>query len=346
VGGAASGGTPSVVVDRESCAPGSALSANALWTGFGLYGYEFRPGYFGFSPDGRVLESTGHFQTQYEAETGAVIANGDLLVNARDRAWQRELSAGQVLEVESRRVLLEGGAYPIATLSGDGRYFFWVDGGCAEGTLGIHRRSVDTSEQQALSLSKSCDNAGEVTLVATSSGSAALLSNGTGRLWHADFEAAAVSSFAVESVGDGIPRRMSINLSPDDRFVATLGRENLLRTFSYPAFEPILTDIPCAWVHAFSDCYCPPIEFAPVAWSHDGSLLVSPDTEGHAVIRRACDGEILTTLDRLDSTSRARLPARVTDRGPLFLAFTPDDAGIAAAYEAHLVYYALERTGY
>jgi hypothetical protein len=332
-------GAPSVAA-REACASPRAVSVTGSWQGFGYYGQDFKFGYFGFSADGAILESPGRFPTRYDVATGLVLGNGSVPVVSRDQAWARELSAGQVLEGESRRVLLEAGELRNAKLSGDGRYLFWLGGDCASDVFSVNRQSVDSHEHEALPLAGFCDNGVQPTLTVTTMGSAALVSNGS-RLWHTDFEGRQSSSFEIDTSADIARRGMSIALSPDDRSVATIGSDNLLRTWTYPSFEPVLTGLPVAWSRAFAGCYCQPLPLAPLAWSADGRLLASPDATGHAVIRRSCDGEILTTLAPLGPMTLP-LTERATDRGPLFLAFASNGGGLAVGFEAGLAYFGLD----
>lgn len=321
--------------DGGSCVSPVALSASLLWKGLGYDGYKFYPGYFGFSRDGGQFASPGRALTEYEVGTGAMAPIAAFSVTSRDRAWAREVVAGQVLDVESRRVLLEAGTYAIAALSGDGRYFFWLDGDCAKDSVAIHRRGIDTYEQGALALVGFCDGAWSPTLAVTASGSAALVANGNRTLWHADFEGDAVSSIQTHERSTRAYTGMSITLSPDDRWLATIGDDDGLRTWTYPALEPVLADIPVAWTKAFDWCYCRSFELAPIAWSADGSLLASPDAAGNAVIRRACDGQILATLPSPERGNRPASP------GPMFLAFAPSETGLAVGFEAGLTYFGL-----
>jgi hypothetical protein len=344
VGGAtAGGGMPGNA--GSGCGSASALSAGLLWEGIGYDGYAFSPGYFGFSPTGLELESPGRARTAYDVESGAVLSTKMLTVAFRDQGWQREVVDGQVLEMESRKVLLQAGSAGVAALSSDGRYFFWLEGSCVAGSLNVYRKSVDSQAEEALSLSGFCDGGWSPTLTVTATGSAALAATGSGRLWHADFEHARVSSVQVHAAPTSSGGGLSVALSPDEHFVAVLGADQRLRTFTYPGFEPVLAELPAAVTYAFSWCYCVPRWFAPVAWSADGNLLAAADESGHVVVRRACDGQLLATLDSPAPLHSTVSPPRARDLGPMYLAFAPSGAGLAVGFESHLRYFGLAVNG-
>jgi hypothetical protein len=311
-----------------------------LWQGFGYDGYGTKLGYFGFSPDGRELDTPGRAQTQYDVETGSVLGTRSFSVTSRDQAWAREVVGAQVIDVASRSVLLEAGSFFTLQLSGDGRYLLWLDGDCAADDITIHRRAVDSDEGEALSLPGFCDGSWRPSLAVTATGDGALVTSGSGRLWHADLKGRTVSSIEAHPPLGKWLKGMSIALSVDERFVATVGSDEMLRTWSYPALEPVLAGLPVAWTRAFANCYCQPQPFAPVAWSADGSLLASPDESGHVVVRRACDGQILATLES-PGQRNLPFPERPADLGPMFLAFAPSGAGLAVGWEAGLAYFAL-----
>lgn len=329
----------------SACDAVSGLSASLVWEGPGYDGYEFSPGYFGFSPDGLELESPGRMRSAYDVQTGAVLGTQGLTVAFRDRGWTREVVGGQVLEVASRGVLLNVSATSAAALSGDGRYFFWLDGSCVAGALNVHRQSVDSQEQRVLPLSGFCDGGSQPTLTVTATGSAALAATGSGQLWHADFERGQSTSLQVHGAAANSRSGLSVALSPDERFVAVLGADQRLRTFSYPEFEPVLADLPAAFTYAFSWCYCRSMWFAPVAWSADGSLLAAADENGHVVVRRACDGRVLATLDSPAPRYPAFSPPHASELGPMYLAFAPNGAELAVSFEWGLHYFALGGLG-
>jgi WD40 repeat protein len=343
-GAKGAGGMPGGSATR-ACESASAPSASLLWEGIGYDGYAFSPGYFGFSPNGLELESPGRTRTAYDVESGAVLGTTALTVAFRDRDWKREVVSGQVLEVESRNVLVDVGSPNVAALSGDGRFFFWLDDSCGAGSLNVYRKSVDSQQRDALSLSGFCDGGWLPTLTVTASGSAALAATGSGRLWHADFERGRVSSIQVHTAPMNSGTGVSVALSPDEHSVAVLGADQRLRTFTYPEFVPVLSDLPAASTYAFSWCYCQALWFAPIAWSADGNLLAAADENGHAVVRRACDGQVLATLDSPAPLHPIVSPPRPWDLGPMYLAFAPDGAGLAVGFESRLRYFGLAWPG-
>jgi WD40 repeat protein len=309
----------------------------------GYDGYWFSPGYFGFSPDGLTLEGPGRTRTAYDAETGAVLGTTAVAVAFRNRDWTREVVGGQVLDIESQRELLHLSPASVVALSGDGRYLFWVESSCVAGSVNVYRQSVDSHEQEALSLSGFCDGGSAPTLSVTETGSAALAATGKGRLWHADFEHRSVLSVEVHSAPTKVSGGLSVAFSPDEHFIAVLGADERLRTFRYPELGRALIDVPAAYTVAFTWCYCVPMWFAPVAWSKDGTLLASADETGHVVVRRACDGKVLATLASPEPKYPTVSPPRPWDLGPMYLAFAPDGAGLAVSFEWALKYFALAR---
>jgi WD40 repeat protein len=120
--------------------------------------------------------------------------------------------------------------------------------------------------------------------------------------------------------------------------VATTGADGVLRIWSYPELEQLLPAIPVSWTAAFTNCYCTQRFFAPVAWSPDGHLLATPDTDHNSVVRRACDGQILATLEPATSAQLSPTP-----QGPAFLAFTPRGDGLAVFHMGSVAFYRLYR---
>jgi hypothetical protein len=62
------------------------------------------------------------------------------------------------------------------------------------------------------------------------------------------------------------------------------------------------------------------------------------------VIRRSCDGAVVTTLPAPTASMRASWSTHVSNWGPSFLAFGPGDQSLAVFYEGSLAMYRVRRT--
>jgi hypothetical protein len=103
-----------------------------------------------------------------------------------------------------------------------------------------------------------------------------------------------------------------------------------------------LPDIQLSVTHAFRNCYCGRRDFAPVVWSPDERYLATADEAGNTVLRHACDGSVVTTLQAPKQASFLDGYAQ----GPAFIAFTPNGRGLAVlsiseVYDGTLSYYEL-----
>jgi WD40 repeat protein len=183
-------------------------------------------------------------------------------------------------------------------------------------------------------------------LVATSSGDAVLYSvDGSGELHRVSLATGDHTSIRAHPdapsalTGDGL----AIKLAPRESAVATVGRDAVLRLWSYPGLERIGSDIATMWTTSYTDCYCSTRSFAPVAWSSDDALLAMSDSAGATVIRRVCDGAIVAMVP--DPTSTMRPLYDGTGKwGPTFLTFGPGDQTLAVFYEGSLALYRVRRS--
>jgi hypothetical protein len=133
-------------------------------------------------------------------------------------------------------------------------------------------------------------------------------------------------------------------ISPSERTLATVNGTGILRFWSYPGLVQALPDIQLRVTQAFRNCYCSPRDFAPVAFSPDERYLATADEAGNTVLRRACDGSVIATLQAPKQASFLDGYAQ----GPAFIAFSPQGRGIAVlsiseVYDATISYYELSQ---
>jgi WD40 repeat protein len=335
---------------------GEGLTAELIWQRRMAY-YPVEAGHFflGLSPDGRRVVSAADLRSfgghrELDAINGGAFLESRMTAIARDRdrAWRRELREGKMVDLSSGATLLER---PADKLSGDGRHAFGF--GCAgdRSPPSALRWQVDSGAVTEVGATPpgTCVQEDHLTAAVTNAGDHAIFARGVdARLHHADFTAGTVSSIDAHrpdpgSAGDPLWRAnagsvISVALSPTDRWAATIGADRTLRIWSFPGLQPVLPDIPVRWANAYLNCYCASIAFAPVAWSPDETLLATPDSNGNAVVRRACDGVILMTLERPDPPPEWSIPQEL---GPSLFSFGPDGRELVVAYENEIVYYRL-----
>jgi hypothetical protein len=332
--------------DAADCGP---LPANAVtvergWeVGHSDYGFN-GPGIFGVAPDGsEVVLAAGQYAPKvlhFRATDG--FSSTDTLPGIwRDRSWTIQAEGYPFLGVLS---LATG--QPIAGLtvsdasvpSGDGKSIILAS--CPYNTVTFKSVAVPSGETaESPPVAGGCAS---TDLVASRSGDAVLfVPSGSGEL-HRVVLATGASTIVRAHLDGFYGDNVAIYLSSTEQSVATVGHDNVLRIWSYPALERVGVDIPTAWTREFMGCYCAPRQFAPVAWSSDDQLLAMSDADGNTVIRRACDGSLMTTLPAPTAALRSNFSGN-GKWGPTFLAFGPHDASLAVFYEGSLSLYRLQR---
>jgi hypothetical protein len=326
--------------------------------------------YFAFAGDGSKLITPSDEYGQdgnrvFAVADGAPITGTTARVLGRDAAWSRELrgtelfsTAGDVsvVDIEREQTLLSlGPVSRMVRLSADGKYAFGVY--CNDGDR-LERRRISDGDVSVVPLSAelspcSIDNrAGYADLdaavvVSSSNDSAAFLTDQALDLVVASFSAGTTRAQAIYEAApaEESPRSdlaIGLALSPTERALATVNGAGVLRLWSYPGLVQSLPDIQLSVTRAFRDCYCSPRDFVPVAFSPDERYLATADEAGNTVLRRACDGGVVTTL-------QAPKQAFFLDgyaQGPAFIAFNPNGRGLAVlsiseGYDGMVSYYEL-----
>jgi WD40 repeat protein len=356
---------------QDQCAgPPSSLGTKLLWElAVPLYGIDATP-YFAFSGDGsKLMIPTDEYGRDgnaiLAADDGAPITGPEVHVLGRDAAWSRELrgtdpfsSAGDVSVVDigpEQTLLSLGPVSRLVSLSADGNYVFGVY--CNDGDR-LERRRISDGEVTVVPLSAELspcsinNGVGSANLdmpfvVSSSNDSAAFLSAQTHELVLVSVSAGTTRAHAAyeASPSDGWPRTdtaISLAFSPIQRALATVNGAGTLRIWSSPGLVQSLPDIQLSVTHAFRNCYCGRRDFAPVVWSPDERYLATADEAGNTVLRHACDGSVVTTLQAPKQASFLDGYAQ----GPAFIAFTPNGRGLAVlsiseVYDGTLSYYEL-----
>jgi WD40 repeat protein len=284
-------------------------------------------------------------------------ATDAVLVYWMDRAWTiqgegnlpyapgypeftvRSLATGQPI------LSLTGGSGSIP--SGDGTRI--IVPSCPGSQLSFETYLLASSDAGILSptTATGCSSGG---MVATSSGDAVLypvVTSGAGELYRADLVTGALTTIVAhkDSPTARNSDHLAISLSSTEHTVDTVGRDSVLRLWSYPGLEKVGMDIPTSWTREYQECYCTPRSFAPMAWSSDDVLLATGDLDGNTVLRRGCDGAVVTTLPAPALAMRPDAgPALGADTwGPVFLAVGPGDQTLAVFYEGSLAMYRVRR---
>ena len=323
-----------------------ALSVVRLWevaaAHYGLGGV----GMFGIAPDGsEVILSGSEYApglTHYSAADGAVLRSESGSMLWRDRAWAIQGESGSTsLTVRS---LATG--QPIMTLdsmlgslpSGDGSEVITFSNPNSNQTT-IQVLAVPSGDAVSVHVRTGFHPFGK--MAATSSGDAVLYSaGGSGELHRLDLAMGADTSIGADP--DSTPATagddLAISLSPGEHFAATVGRDSVLRIWSYPGLQSVLAGVPTAWTRSYLGCYCTPRTFAPTAWSSDDKLFAAGDSDGNTVIRRVCDGAVVATVPSPTPSFRPIYDGSAK-WGPVFLAFGPNDAALAVFYQGSLAMY-------
>jgi hypothetical protein len=360
---------PSSTPDR--CAgPARPVQTKLLWEqGVGLYGMDPTP-YFAFSGDGSQLITPGD-EYGMDGNGTFAVADGTRMpqtsarVLGRDAAWSRELrgadrftTAGDISVVDLRleqTLLSLGPVSRLVSISADGNYVFGVY--CQDGDR-LERRRLSDNEVTILPLDARvspcfvANNLGYVDMdapfaVTRSNDGVVFLVDQGHALVLASLSAGTTSVHALYEAdpSNATPRTdmaIELQLSPNERALATVNGAGVLRLWSYPGLVQSLPDIQVSVTRAFRNCYCGPRDFAPVAFSPDERYLATADEAGQTVVRRACDGGIVATL-------QAPAQASFLDgyaQGPAFIAFNPNGRGLAVlsiseVYDATVSYYEL-----
>ncbi len=350
--------------------PPSSLGAKLLWAQVvPFYGMDATP-YFAFSGDGsKLITPSDEYgmdgNVTFAVADGARITGAKARVLGRDAAWSRELRgtdhygpAGDVTVVEiglEQTLLSLDSVSRLISLSADGKYAFGVY--CHDGDR-LERRRISDGESTVVPLSAELspctvgNSAGYLDLnapfvVTSSNDSAAFLAEQGHALVLASLSAGTTRAHAIYEAAppDASPRTdmaVELALSPSERALATVNGAGALRIWSYPELLQSLPEIQVSVTHAFRDCYCTPRDFAPVAWSPDERYLATADEADNTVLRRACDGRVITTLEAPKQASSLDGYAQ----GPAFIAFNPQGRGLAVlsiseVYGATVSYYEL-----
>jgi hypothetical protein len=373
------GGSPSVPAPEypdpgsieEPCAgSASSLRTKLLWEqSVPLYGVDATP-YFAFSADGsKLITPSDEYgmdgSATFAVADGAPVMGIKARVLGRDAAWSRELRGAElftpsadvnVVDIELEQTLLSlGPVSPQLSLSADGKYVFGVY--CHDGDR-LERRRISDGEVTAVPLSAELspctidDATGYSDLdapfvVSSSNDSAAFLTEQARNLVVASLSSGTTRAHVVYEAAPPAesPRRdmaVGLALSARERALATVNGAGVLRVWSYPAMVQSLPDIQISVTRAFRNCYCTPRDFAPVAFSPDERALATADEAGNTVLRRACDGSVITTLQAPKQASFLNGYAQ----GPAFIAFNPAGRGLAVlsiseVYDATVSYYEL-----
>jgi WD40 repeat protein len=301
-------------------------------------------------------------------------------VLGRDVAWSRELrgadlfaspsAAGSISVVDialDEPLLALGAVSGLVGLSADGQYVFGAycqgaDPGATGGDR-LERRRVSDGQVTLLPLSADVspctrhyyineysgyDDVRAAFAISGSNDAVAFPGSYVNQLVVASFSAGTASAHTIyPAPADGATlstkdQVVTVALSPTEHALASVSGGGTLRVWSYPALVQSLPDIRLGVTQAFRDCYCAPQDFTPVAWSPDGRYLATADEAGNTVLRRACDGSIVTTL-------QAPKPAFFLEgyaQGPAFLAFSPNGRALAVltisnGYDGVVSYYTI-----
>lgn len=355
----------------DLCAdPPSSLRTKLLWEqSLPLYGMDAVP-YFAFSGDGSKLitpsDQYGKGNGLFAVADGARITGTKARVLGRDAAWSRELRgpdlrgpAGEVsvVDLELEQTLLSlGPVSQLVRLSADGKYVFGVY--CHDRDR-LERRGISDGEVTVVPLSAELSPCpldyytGYVDLsapfvVSSSNDSAAFLADQGRDLVLASLSAGTTSAHTLYEAAppDQWPPAdmiVGLALAPSQRALSTVNGTGVLRIWSYPGLVQSLPDIQLSVTHAFSrGCYCAPRDFAPVAWSPDERYLATANEAGNTVLRRACSGSVVTTLQAPKQASSFEGYAQ----GPAFIAWSPNGRGLAVLsiseeYDGTVSYYEL-----
>jgi hypothetical protein len=352
------------------------LQAELLWQdAFPFYGSSDYP-FIGFSPDGEELlvpipESPNQQgNRRYGVQTGEQFAQPLPAVLGRDPSWSRQLLSipgsvmflGSVAEVASGEPLLSLGTgleRPLQVrLSDDGQYVFRLS---CEAGLRVERVRISDGEVSSVALGDAeslCVGYGHPTFIVPLTASRA----NDQVLVGAERRGFALANFASGSAIFSVPPdepsvaaerkpnqplpsdAVTLELSPEERTLATIDASGTLRLVSYPDLVPSSPDITTAVSSAFAHGYVTPRTLAPVAWSPDERYLATADDSHATVVRRACDGSVAVTLP-----APIPDPTRVRDDQhwvPAFLAFNRRGLALAVLrvneqFRATVSYYAL-----
>lgn len=366
-------GSPEPGLTQDRCAgPPSSLPTKLLWEQVvRLYGVDATP-YFAFSGDGSKLITPSDQYAHdgnaiFSVADGARIPAAKARVLGRDAAWSRELRGADpfgpsgevsIVDMDLEQTLLSlGSVSPLLSLSADGEYVFAVY--CQDGDR-LERRGIPDGEVTVLPLSAerspcSIDSPAGYAIysapfvVSSSNDSVAFLADQSHELVLASLSTGTTSAHTIYEAApsdEWPPAHVAVGLalSPSESALATVNGSGVLRVWSYPGLVQSLPDIQLSVTHAFRNCYCAPRDFAPVAFSPDERYLATADDAGNTVLRRACDGSIVATLQAPKQDAFLEAYAQ----GPAFIAFNPNGLGLAVlsiseAYGGTVSYYELSQ---
>jgi hypothetical protein len=311
---------------------------------------------------------------------GAELPKTTARVLGRDRAWSRELRGADLFASASaassinvvdmaldQPLLALGPVSRLVGLSADGQYTFGVycqgaDPGAAASDR-LERRRISDGQVTLLPLSaevspcmrhyyinaySAFEDVRAAFAIGGSNDEVAFPASYVNQVVVASLSAGTASAHTVyPEPPDGATlstkeQVVTVALSPTEHALASVSGGGTLRIWSYPELVQSLPDIQLGVTQAFRDCYCAPQDFAPVAWSPDARYLATADEAGNTVLRRACDGTIVATL-------QAPKPAFFLDgyaQGPAFLAFSPNGRALAVltisnGYDGSVSYYTI-----
>jgi hypothetical protein len=316
----------------------------------------------------------------FAAANGAELPKNPARVLGRDMAWSRELRGADLFASPSatdsisvvdmaldQPLLALGPVSRLVGLSADGQYVFGVycqgaDPGAAASDR-LERRRISDGQVTLLPLSADVspctrhyyineysgfEDVRTAFVISGSNDAVAFPASYVNQLVVASFSAGTASAHIVyPEPTDGATlstkeQVVTLALSPTELALASVSGGGTLRIWSYPELVQSLPDIRLGVTQAFRDCYCAPQDFTPVAWSPDARYLATADEAGNTVLRRACDGSIVTTL-------QAPKPAFFLEgyaQGPAFLAFSSNGRALAVltisnGYDGVVSYYAI-----
>ena len=331
------------------------LAAELAWS-VSLPTYGDWGGLHAFSPDGEQLVTAADVYTPhvftFDTDDGSYsVTKEDVYPWSRDEDWTVEARGvgwddGAVVDLitgESLVVAPQLGEVWMGThgiVSGDGSRLASVD--CNRGDTGVEIWSVREGERiLSLTIPDTCDYSppqpGQVAL--TQDGSMLFTAAPErGQVIRVDVDSGGVDIFQAHAEIE-VERWTTtgfihaVTLLAGDDVLVTVGADGWLRQWDPETLAPLAPAQASTGTLVNENLYANPATYSPVDRSPDGTVLAALDAEGELVLKRACDGSLLTTLPSLTETHP---PGWNDNPGAVAVAFHPAGDRVAVRYE-HMV---------
>jgi hypothetical protein len=354
--------TNDLVVCADSVPPG--LTVSPSWAepldAYGEFG-----GIHAFSPDGAQLVTSTDVYSPFLATFDTANGAGEVLGEgfypwARDEDWAYEVrgsdwDTGAVVDLRTGEVVLDGeqlgeawrGGHSV--ISGDGRTLAAVD--CSAGALTARAWAIPSGEPltEMTLPGVGCygpPSPSQVTL--TREGAKIFVALGdSGEMLRISLDRGDVDIWQAHgpALDDPDIRYSSglvheVRLSVDEKVLMTAGPDGWLQQWSTVTLTRAAAPIAVSWTNANQNIYATGYSFAPSVSSPDGKLLFTLDQAGASVVRRACDGEILATLEVPDNFA---FPSWQEPFSPVKAAWSPSGEQLSVRFEGVVALWEVSR---